>query len=119
MEKLTNYFKLLSDETRLRIMVLLYYGEFCVCQLSGITGISQPNMSKHLGRLRDAGLVKDERKEQYIFYSLDIKEGLFKSILKDIAENIEDYSTLKLDIEKSKAAAKYIEIANRSKRISK
>ncbi|HLR33892.1 MAG TPA: metalloregulator ArsR/SmtB family transcription factor [Tissierellales bacterium] len=119
MEKLTNYFKLLSDETRLRIMALLYHGEFCVCQLSGITGISQPNMSKHLGKLRDAGLVKDERKEQYIFYSLNIEEELFENILKDIAENIEDYSTLKLDIEKSKAAAKYIEIANKSKRISK
>ena len=53
MDKLLNYFKLLSDETRLRIMVLLYHGEFCVCQITGITGISQPNVSKHLARLRD------------------------------------------------------------------
>lgn len=117
MDKLINYLKLLSDETRLRVMVLLYHGEFCVCQLSGITGISQPNMSKHLGRLRDAGLVKDERKEQYTFYSLNMEEKLFKNILREIVENIEDYPTLKLDIEKSKAAAKYIEIANKKKNI--
>lgn len=117
MYKLTNYLKLISDETRLRIMVLLYHGEFCVCQLSGITGVSQPNMSKHLGRLRDAGLVKDERKEQYTFYSLGLKEKLFEDILKEIVENIENYPTLKLDIEKSKAAAKYIEIANKSKKV--
>ncbi len=74
MDKLLNYFKLLSDETRLRIMVLLYHGgEFCVCQITGITGISQPNVSKHLARLRDMGLVKDEKKGA--IYLLFIKLG--------------------------------------------
>lgn len=110
MDALINYFKLLSDETRLRIMILLFHNDFCVCQLTGITGVSQPNISKHLGRLRDMGLVKDERKEQYTFYSLNITDELFKDILKDIAENIKDYPTLKLDLEKSKAAEKYIEL---------
>lgn len=112
MNKLLNYFKLLSDETRLRILVLLYHSEFCVCQLTGITGISQPNISKHLGRLRDMGIVVDERKDQYTFYSLNIEEELFEDILKDIVENIGFYPTLRLDLEKSKAAAKFIEIAN-------
>ena len=110
MDKLTNYFKLLSDETRLRIMVLLFHNEFCVCQITGITGISQPNVSKHLARLRDMGLVKDERKEQYIFYSLNIEDKLFEDILEKIVDNIDDYPVLKLDIEKSKGAAKYIEL---------
>lgn len=111
MEKLINYFKLLSDETRLRIMVLLYHNEFCVCQLTGITGISQPNVSKHLARLRDMGFVKDEKKEQYTFYSLSIEDKLFEDILKNIVKNIEEYPVLRLDIEKSKAAAKYIELS--------
>lgn len=115
MEKLTNYFKLLSDETRLRIMVLLFHNELCVCQITGITGISQPNVSKHLARLRDMGLVKDERKEQYTFYSLNIEEKLFEDILEKIVDNIEYYPTLRLDIEKSKVAAKYIEISSMNK----
>jgi ArsR family transcriptional regulator len=115
MDKLLNYFKVLSDETRLRIMVLLFHNEFCVCQITGITGISQPNVSKHLAKLRDMGLVKDERKEQYIFYSLNIEEKLFEDILEKIIENIEDYPTLRLDIEKSKAAAKYIELSSMNK----
>ena len=102
MDNLMNYFKLLSDETRLRIMVILFHGEFCVCQLTGITGISQPNVSKHLARLRDMGLVKDERKEQYIFYSLNIKDKVFEDILIKIVDNIDNYPTLRLDIEKSK-----------------
>ena len=115
MDKLLNYFKLLSDETRLRIMVLLYHNEFCVCQLTGITGISQPNVSKHLGRLRDMGLVKDEKKEQYTFYSLNMEDKLFEDILGKIVDSIEEYPVLKSDIEKSRAAAKYIELANMRK----
>lgn len=115
MDKLINYFKLLSDETRLRIMVLLFHNEFCVCQLTGITGISQPNISKHLSRLRDIGLVKDERKEQYTFYSLNLEEKLFERILEDIVNNVEEYPVLRLDIEKSKAAARYIELKEGSK----
>ncbi|HBC31105.1 MAG TPA: transcriptional regulator [Clostridiales bacterium] len=113
MDKLINYFKLLSDETRLRIMVLLFHNEFCVCQLTGITGISQPNVSKHLSRLRDMELVKDQRKEQYTYYSLNIDAKLFEDILEKIVENIEDYPLLKLDIEKSKSAEEYLEICNR------
>lgn len=116
MEKLTNYFKLLSDETRLRIMVLLFHNEFCVCQITGITGISQPNVSKHLARLRDTGFVKDEKKEQYTFYSLNIEDKLFEDILKKIVENIEYYPVLRLDIEKSKAASKYIELLSMHKK---
>lgn len=112
MDKLLNYFKLLSDETRLRIMVLLYHNEFCVCQLTGITGVSQPNVSKHLARLRDMDLVKDEKKEQYTFYSLNMEDKLFEEILEKIVDNIEEYPVLKSDLEKSKAAAKYIELAN-------
>ena len=115
MDKLLNYFKLLSDETRLRIMVLLYHGEFCVCQITGITGISQPNVSKHLARLRDMGLVKDEKKEQYTFYSLNLEDKIFEDILQKIVENVEEYPVLKLDLEKSRAAAKYIELANMKK----
>lgn len=115
MEKLINYFKLLSDETRLRIMVLLYHNEFCVCQLTGITEISQPNVSKHLARLRDMGLVKDERKDQYTFYSLNLQDKLFEKILKEIVDNIKEYPILRLDIEKSKDAAKYIELAEANK----
>lgn len=112
MDKLLNYFKLLSDLTRLRIMVLLFHNELCVCQITGITGISQPNVSKHLSRLRDMGLVKDERKEQYIFYSLTLEDKIFEDILEEIVDNIKDYPVLKSDIEKSKEAGKYIDLTN-------
>lgn len=108
MERLIDYFKLLSDETRLRILVLLFHQEICVCQITGITEISQPNISKHLARLRDMGLVKDRRKEQYAYYSLTMKDELFQNILADIVSNAKDYPVLESDIEKIKEADKYI-----------
>lgn len=64
-----------------------------------------------LARLRDMGLVKDEKKEQCSYYSLNIKDKLFEDILENIVKNIEEYPVLRLDIEKSKAAAKYIELS--------
>jgi ArsR family transcriptional regulator len=109
MDKLMNFFKILSDETRLRIMVLLYHRELCVCQLCGILDISQPNVSKHLAKMRDMGFVKDERKEQYVFYSLTIEDKIFKNILQNIVDNIEEHSILIDDIKNIREADKYFE----------
>lgn len=112
-EKLINFLKLLSDETRLRIMVLLYHQELCVCELCGVMDISQPNVSKHLAKMRDMGFVKDEKREQYVFYSLNIEDEIFKNILNNIVANIEDYQILKSDMEKSKDIKKYLESCKR------
>ena len=67
MNQLTNIFKLLSDETRLRMMVLLYQEELCVCELSGVLEVPQPRVSKNLSKLRDMNLVADNRKEKFVF----------------------------------------------------
>ena len=108
-EKLINFLKLLSDETRLRIMVLLYHQELCVCELCGVMDISQPNVSKHLAKMRDMGFVKDEKREQYVFYSLNIEDEIFKNILNNIVANIEDYQILKSDMGKIKDIETYLE----------
>lgn len=69
----------------------------------------QPKVSKHLAKLRDMGLVKDERQEQFIFYDLNIYDKALKDILKNIVDNKDNYEILKNDIEKSKDAEKYLE----------
>lgn len=97
MIKLTCLFKILSDETRLRILIALYHKELCVCQLQEILGESQPKVSKHLGKLRDLKLVRDERKEQYIYYYLNDNEML-KDILNSIIKNSNEYEKLKGDL---------------------
>lgn len=70
MKEELNLFRALSDETRLRIMVLLSERELCVCQLEWALGLSQAKVSRHLIVLKSAGLVKDRREGLWIFYSL-------------------------------------------------
>ena len=48
---------LLGDESRLRLCALLAERELCVTDLVRVTGISQPRVSTHLGRLREAGVI--------------------------------------------------------------
>lgn len=98
MEKLINLFKVLSDETRMRILVLLYHKKLCVCQIQGILEEGQPKISKHLGKLRDMGFVKVERQEQFIYYYIDVDNELLKDILEKIILNSENYDTVKKDL---------------------
>lgn len=98
MDKLINIFKVLSDETRMRILVLLYHRKLCVCQMQGILEEPQPKISKHLGKLRDMGFVKDERQEQFIFYYLDKENKLLVEILEKIILNMDAYPSLKNNI---------------------
>lgn len=109
MNELTNLYKLLSDETRLRILVLLYLDQLCVCQISGITGAPQPRISKNLAKLRDMHYVEDHRQEKYVFYRLKSLDGILKTNLDHIIANIDCYPTLKHDIEKLSSKATYKE----------
>ncbi len=65
------FYKQLSDETRLRCMMLiLAEGELCVCELTHALELSQPKISRHLANLRQAGVLKDRRDGQWIHYCL-------------------------------------------------
>ncbi len=67
----TELLKLLADPTRLRSLLLLRdQGELCVCELTHALGESQPKISRHLATLREAGLVRDRRAGQWIYYRL-------------------------------------------------
>lgn len=67
---LSEVFKALGDETRLRIVSMLYKNELCVCQIIEALRITQPNASKHLNRLRYAGVISCRKISQWCFYSL-------------------------------------------------
>lgn len=104
---------MLSDETRVRILVLLYHKKLCVCQMCGIMEETQPKISKHLAKLRDMGFVKDERKEQFIYYYLNFNNKLFEEVLKNIIDNIEDYETIRNDLKRLDGAEEYLPTCKR------
>ncbi|MFB4168848.1 ArsR/SmtB family transcription factor [Virgibacillus sp. JSM 102003] len=63
--------KLLGDKTRLTMVKILDNHDCCVCEFVEIFNASQPSISQHLRKLRDVGLVKEERRGQWIFYSIN------------------------------------------------
>jgi len=97
MKQLVNLFKLLSDESRLRVILLLAQDKLCVCEITGILDLPQPTVSKALSKLRDLDLVMDERSEKYIYYSLKNDDVVFKGIIDDILLNLDNYPALSTD----------------------
>lgn len=98
MNQLTAIFKLLSDDTRLRMLMLLSQEDLCVCEFSGVLNVPQPRVSKNLAKLRDLNLVVDERKEKFVYYTLKKDNAFLNEILKQIFENIQDYPELQQDL---------------------
>ena len=80
---------LLGDESRIRLCALLVERELCVTDLVRITGISQSRVSTHLGRLREAGVVRDRRQGSQAFYVLaaDTLPGTLKALLDEAAKS--------------------------------
>lgn len=64
----TQHLRLLSDSTRIRLMLLLEQEELSVAELAAITQLAQPRVSTHLARLKEAQLVKDRRDGVSVFY---------------------------------------------------
>ncbi len=69
--EITDIFKMLTDETRIRILNVLRENQLCVCEVQAVLAISQTNASKHLNKLKAAGLITDEKKSQWAYYYLN------------------------------------------------
>lgn len=89
MEQAAVILKLLGDRTRLTMLKLLDEHTCCVCEFVEIFQVSQPSISQHLRKLRDVGLVKEERKGQWIFYSLN-KTNTYYTFLVPLLEQLPD-----------------------------
>ena len=63
-------FRLLGDDVRLRILRLLAAERLNVSELTGILGIAQSGVSRHLGLLKEAGLVAEQREAGYTYFSV-------------------------------------------------
>jgi ArsR family transcriptional regulator len=73
LDQFADIFKLLGDKNRLHIMALMKERELCVCELVDLLDTSQPNISQHIRKLKDAQLIKETRRGQWIYYSLSLE----------------------------------------------
>ena len=70
-EKVARVFNLAGNEVRLKILFLIHNdGEMCPCDLSDVLNMSVPAISQHLRKMKDGGLIKDNKIGQTIFYRL-------------------------------------------------
>lgn len=81
MRKLSEIFKVLSDETRLNILKGLEKGELCVSDIARNSSVSQPAISHQLRILRQMDLVRERREGQRIYYRIADRHVF--SIIKD------------------------------------
>jgi DNA-binding transcriptional ArsR family regulator len=100
MDQLSQVLKLMGDKTRLTITALLMKRELCVCELLEVFDVSQPSISQHLRKLKDAGLVKETRKGQWIYYSLN-KESESYPLIENVLSFTPDVADKIAQIDKS------------------
>jgi len=76
---LNTLFKALGDDTRREILRRLAHGDMPAGEIAAAFALSWPTISHHLNVLKEAGLVQDEKRGQYVIYSLNT------TVLQDIA----------------------------------
>ena len=71
LHKLSEFFKILGDTTRAKILFALDKNELCVCDIANVLGMSKSSVSHQLGTLRRSGIVKCKKIGKEVFYMLD------------------------------------------------
>jgi ArsR family transcriptional regulator len=70
MRQASAVYRLLGDEARLRLLRVLARERLNVTELTGILGLAQSGVSRHLGLLKDAGFVEEEKDAGYTYYRI-------------------------------------------------
>ena len=69
-EKVSQFFAVLAEPSRLRILYALCQGEKSVSQVIEVSGSSQANVSRHLGSLHEAGILRRRKVGTTVYYSI-------------------------------------------------
>ncbi|TWH47130.1 ArsR family transcriptional regulator [Sporomusa sp. KB1] len=84
--------KALADETRIRILNLLYRDTLCVCDLEEILKLNQSNASRHITKLKQAKLIVGKKQAQWIYYRVNEKTldrySFVKELLNQELDNV-------------------------------
>lgn len=88
MKSATDFFRLLGETTRYRLLQALSHGEFCVCELVDALAVPQYTVSRHLAELRKGGWVTERRDGTWIYYRLaPARAKLVHDVLESAARN--------------------------------
>lgn len=105
MRELEQILKVLADKNRMRIVKLLERRSMCVCELAFVLGIKQPSVSRHLKRMKECGLIREEQNSYWKDYSLSRNNGVYTRMLaKSFQAWLNDDPLIKADLAKLKKA---------------
>ncbi|PKM51903.1 MAG: transcriptional regulator [Firmicutes bacterium HGW-Firmicutes-7] len=90
---LSELFKALGDENRLRILNLLIKEELCVCEVEMVLNMTQSNVSRHLSKLKSMGLISSYKKAQWVYYEIDSNFISKYPLLYEFLQNESEKST--------------------------
>jgi DNA-binding transcriptional ArsR family regulator len=98
------FFRGFSDPSRLSILEALHIGPLTVTEIVRATGLSQSNVSNHLGCLHDCGLVAREQRGRYVTYRLSDERvsrllHLADELLADVAQGVYECTRYSLPME--------------------
>ena len=102
LKQIVNALKAISDEGRLRIVMLLHFKQdLCVCEIKEIIGLSQPTISSHLKQLQGAGILESSKDGLWVNYRLakDMDENI-KNIIGQIYDSIGKDRELQRDLKR-------------------
>ncbi len=71
LNKLANFFKIMGDSTRCKLLFALLQNEMCVCDLANVLSMTKSSISHQLSKMKDVGLVKFRKSGKTVYYSLD------------------------------------------------
>lgn len=73
MTEILTSIKSISEEIRIRLLLLLADREACVCELMSVFDMAQSKLSHHLITLRDAGFLQDDKRGKWNYYQVNTK----------------------------------------------
>ena len=85
--KMAEFFKIVGDSTRVKILFALDQNEMCVCDIANVLNMSKSSISHQLGTLRRSGIVKCRKQGKEVYYMLDDEH--VKQVFEIVSEHIE------------------------------
>lgn len=82
---MSSVLKIVSEESRLKLLCILRRGEHCVCEIMEHVDLSQSLISHHLKDLKAIDIVQDEKRGLYVYYSLTKKGQKITDLLFQIS----------------------------------
>lgn len=69
--EISTFFKILGDNTRVKILFALGHNEMCVCDIANVLNMTKSSISHQLSYLKDLNIVKSRKSGKEVYYSLD------------------------------------------------